>query len=425
LKDPHKLKSVTVEGGADPKIVRLSMRTLPGVTDGGDVDYANLPPDRVNPSFLGSLGEVVYEISFGPAEDMNVQKWDTTSKSYITVTNVVDESSNVTFTPRPLRVTVKSVTHCGEPLKTVRDANKNDYQVEMDYRYYTVTTSDPSQPGLFFPAYSDPDSLQVPNPGFFSIDAFHFSDDDPVNHGAAQFISKTSSHYYYPGVIQSGNKYMATVHRIRLGGAEIILNYPGISAKAITGDSTIDDAQFANDFKDGDKIRVKFTGVARGLPFPGAEFKIPTSPIAPIDFKNSSLYAMKEILDQVTVVPNPFIVTHIGQTTTDNSKLFFTRLPPRATIQIYTPDGDLVKTLEHHGYESTTDQSGNITYDYDDLGNRYNVEEWNILSEGRQRVGSQVLIARVIAKDPKNGDAVIGETTVKFAVILGGYRQVE
>lgn len=425
LKDPHKLKSVTVEGGADAKIVRLSHRTLPGVTDGGDVDYSNIPPDRVNPSFLGSLGEVEYEIRFGPAEDMNVQKWDTTTKSYVTVTNVVDDGSNTTFTPRPLRVSVVSVTHCDSALATVRDANTNDYQQEQDYRYYIVWGEpNPSQPGLFFPAFSDPDTMQVPNPGFFAIDAFYYSDDDPVNHGAAQYIGKTSSHYYYPGITQSGNKYLATVHRIRLGGAEIILNYPGISNAPTTGDTTIDAGQYTNDFKEGDKIRVKFTGIARGLPFPGAEFKVPTSP-TPIDFKNSSLYAMKEILDQVTVVPNPFIVTHIGQTTTDNSKLFFTRLPPRATIEIYTPDGDLVKTLEHHGYESSTDQSGNVTYNYDELGNRYNVEEWNILSEGRQRVGSQVLIARVIAKDPKNGDAVLGETTVKFAVILGGYRQVK
>lgn len=425
LKDPHKLKSVKVEGGADAKIVRLSRRTLPGVSGGGDVDLGNIPPERVNPSFLGSLGEVVYEISFGPAEDMNVQKWDTTSKSYITVTNVVDQGSNTTFTPRPLRVSVKSVTHCDQLLKTARDANSNDQQIEQDYRYYRNVTSNATQPGLFFPAYSDPDSMQVPNPGFFAIDAYHFSDDDATNHGAAQFIDKTTSHYYYPGVIQNGNKYMATVHRIRLGGAEIILNYPGISSQSFTGDSTIDDAQFANDFKPGDKIRLEFTGIARGLPFPGAEFKVPTFPNSTIDFRNSSLYAAKEILDQVTVVPNPFIVSHIGQATTDNSKLFFTRLPPRATIEIYTPDGDLVKTLEHRGYESTTDQSGGVTYNYDELANRYNVEEWNILSEGRQRVGSQVLLARVIAKDPKNGDAVIGETIVKFAVILGGYRQVK
>lgn len=421
LKAPHKLHSVVAEG-AQQNIIRLSRRTLRGVDGGGAVDYTNIPPDRVNPSFLGSLGEVEYEISFGEPEDMNVQKWDTTSKSYITVTNVFDEGSNTTFTPRPLKVTVRSITHCGNELKTARDANNNDYQPEQDYRYYTAVTP---QENLFFPAFSDPDTMQVPNPGFFAIDAYHFSDDDATNHGAAQFLTKTSGHYYYPGITTSGSKFMPTVHRIRLGGAEIILNYPGISAASITGDTTIDDAQFAEDFGPGDKIRVKFTGVARGLPFPGAEFKIPTSPAVPIDFRNPTLYAAKEILDQVAVVPNPFIVSHIGQTTTDNAKLYFTRLPPRATIEIYTPDGDLVKTLEHRGYKSTTDVNGDVSYDYSALGNRYNVEEWNILSEGRQRVGSQVLIARVIAKDPENGDAVIGETTVKFAVILGGYRQVK
>jgi hypothetical protein len=426
LKAPHKIQSV-VATGADQKIIRFSRRTLPGVTGAPDIDYSNIPPDRVNPSFLGSLGEVEYEIRFGPAEDMNVQKWDTTTKSYVTVTNVVDQGSGTVFTPRPLRVTVVSKTHCDSVLSTVRDANTNDYTPEMDYRYYSVIAEpNPSQPGLYFPAYSDPDSLLVPNPGFFSIDAFHYSDDDPANHAAANLIDKTSGHYYYSGITQSGSKYMPTVHRIRLGGAEIILNYPAISDPSNTGDTTVDDAQFAEDFQEGDVIRVKFTGIARGLPFPGAEFKIPTSPLVPVDYNNSSLYATKEILDQVTVVPNPFVVTHIGQTTTDNSKLFFTRLPPRATIEIYTPDGDLVKTIEHYGYEGTANTSnGDVDYDPNTLKNRYNVAEWNILSEGRQRVGSQVLIARVIAKDLKNGDSVIGETTVKFAVILGGYRQVD
>jgi len=47
-----------------------------------------------------------------------------------------------------------------------------------------------------------------------------------------------------------------------------------------------------------------------------------------------------------------------------------------------------------------------------------------LLSEGRQRVGSQVFIARVVAKDPKDGTTVIGEMTTKFAVVLGGYRLV-
>jgi hypothetical protein len=50
------------------------------------------------------------------------------------------------------------------------------------------------------------------------------------------------------------------------------------------------------------------------------------------------------------------------------------------------------------------------------------VAEWNLLSEGKQRVGSQVLIARVIGRDER-GNA-LGETTTKFAVVLGGYRIV-
>jgi hypothetical protein len=210
------------------------------------------------------------------------------------------------------------------------------------------------------------------------------------------------------------------IHRLRLAGAEIMMNAADFKDQAVTGDST-DGAggQLSPDFGPGDDFDVAFTGQAKGLPFPGAEFKIQTTPSG-VDFNNQNLYAQQAILDQVQVVPNPYIVSHLGQSSTDNAKLFFTRLPPRATIEIYTISGDLVKTIEHFGYVRNED--GNLNYDV--LKDRYNTEEWNILSEGRQRVGSQVLIARVIAKDPKNGDSVLGETKVKFAVVLGGYRQV-
>ena len=136
------------------------------------------------------------------------------------------------------------------------------------------------------------------------------------------------------------------------------------------------------------------------------------------------------MLDQVQVVPNPYIVTHDGQSNTDNAKLYFTRLPPRCTIEIYSTSGDLIKTIEHNGYYANVKPDPNnigqniTTYDYTQLGDRYSAETWNLLSEGMQRVGSQVLIARIIAKDPTQGDAVIGETTTKFAVVLGGYHIV-
>jgi hypothetical protein len=57
-------------------------------------------------------------------------------------------------------------------------------------------------------------------------------------------------------------------------------------------------------------------------------------------------------LDQIRVVPNPYVVTHAGELDTDNSQLVirdirFTHLPPNCTIDIYTIAGDHIRTLRH------------------------------------------------------------------------------
>jgi hypothetical protein len=254
------------------------------------------------------------------------------------------------------------------------------------------------------------------------LDAFHFTVDDPSDPGGTlqSNIVNTSGSSYFPldanNKTDDGKHFLATIHRLRLAGAEIIFNYPHISSQlSVTGDSVAyTSGPVGRDFNSSDKVLISFRGLVKGLPFPDSSFVIHTSK-TPINLASNSNYEQQQILDQVQVVPNPYIVTHLGQTSTDNSKLFFTRLPPRATIEIYTLAGDLVNTLEHQAYT--------IDGDNVNLNDRYRVEEWNLLTSGRQRVGSQVLVARIIAKDPKTG-SVLGETTKKFAVILGGYRQV-
>lgn len=420
LIDPYKLKSIT--GLSDKtSIVHLSKRTYPGGTSIPDI--ANMgtgTANLTNPSFQG-LGEVSYKVGFGKREDLNEQEYDTATNSMYAITQIEDPSSPGTvFKPRPIKVSITSNTHCDQPLALVRENTRNDISQEYDYRYYANTIQDQLNPNLYFPTFNDPDTMLVPIPGKFTIDAYHYVDESPTDHIAPQFIMKTSGDYYYPGVTQAtdgSNKWHFAIHRIRLAGAEIIINAADYPDASTTGDEMANGAgQSAVDFGEDQSFDVNFTGQAKGLPFPGAQFVITTQPL---DYRNTELYKQQEILDQVQVVPNPYVVSHLGQTSTDNAKLFFTRLPPRATIEIYTVSGDLVKTIEHNGY--VRDQTG--AYNYDVLADRYNTEEWNILSEGRQRVGSQVLIARVIAKDPRSG-ADLGETRVKFAVVLGGYRQV-
>jgi hypothetical protein len=282
--------------------------------------------------------------------------------------------------------------------------------------YYTDLVE---QAPNFFPANTDPDSMLVPIAGHFAVDAWHFTYGEGSLPSDATKIENprgtTTGAYYFPYSASNSNngKTLVTVHRIRLAGAEIILNAPGISNKSETGDETPARDHVVNrDIQPGDKITVSFTGLAKNMPFPGEAFVIKTSKDS-IDFKNAQLY-VDTVLAQVQVVPNPYVVTHSGQTSTDNAKLYFTRLPPRATIEIYNVAGDLIKTLEHNAYITGTTGT--------ELASNATMLEWNLLSEGRQRIGSQVLTARVIAKDEKG--TVTGEVIKKFAVVVGGYRIV-
>ncbi len=423
LKAPYRLKSITTKQGnqGDASMIRLSNRTMqppPGV----DVlaNLSDIPEDATMPAFIGGLGESSYKITFGAPTTFRETDVVDTLGTLQELTSITDPGTGASVTPdHVLPIIITSTTHCDAKLKVIRPGYQNDVVVDKDARFYAVDDrGESTTPGIFLPKYKGPDTLIVPIPGKFAVDAYHYSLQDPNDPSLSSFMMKTTGQFYFPFDSRNtiGSNTLATVHRIRLGGAEIILNYPGISEKLVTGDTTTYTGHASADFNTGDEIYVSFSGLARGLPFPDTSFFIYTSKNKQIDLGASDLYKEQKILDEVQVVPNPYIVTHLGQTSTENSKLFFTRLPPRATIEIYTLSGELVTTLEHQGYTPTGD--GGYS-----LNDRYRVQEWNLLSEGRQRVGSQVLIARIIAKDPLTG-AVLGETTKKFAVILGGYRQV-
>lgn len=50
---------------------------------------------------------------------------------------------------------------------------------------------------------------------------------------------------------------------------------------------------------------------------------------------------------RVRVVPDPYVVGHDAEAGREGHQLFFTHLPERATVRIYTVAGDWVRTLEH------------------------------------------------------------------------------
>ncbi len=411
------------------KVVIVIIDSSSGTPDTTGTTYLSNSPvyhykaESTRPSFLGALGETTYQVDFLTPSNANPV--------------AVSMPSGDVIQPQADSIKV-SIASCPQSVLRIVPAttadSAADMTIEYDHSFYanTVTATN----GLPIPAFTDPDSMHVPNPGWYEMAAFHYVDNvafDQV-HTGANFLESTVGPYYFP-IAAAGNQdnsgnYHLTVHKLSVGGAEIIFNAPEISDAAnVTGDTIAGNVTghinpHMTDFRPGDKILLSFTGLMKNLPFPGAQFQIKTESGSQVSFINSGNY-IDQILSQVQVVPNPYIVTHLGQTSTDNAKLFFTRLPPRCTIEIYALDGTLVATLEHRGYASTTKQDTNdiaktnTSYDYSTLSDQSSVETWNLLTSGQQRVGSQVLFARVIAKDPNNNDAEIGEITTKFAVIVG------
>ncbi len=152
------------------------------------------------------------------------------------------------------------------------------------------------------------------------------------------------------------------------------------------------------DFQPGDKVYLPVYGGALGWPEPGFTVRVKIHP---------DTVALPEytpgILDSVVVVPNPYIVAHLGQETPDLPKLYFTRLPRECTIRIYTLDGELVRTIEHVDDPAQPGIEG--------------ISVWDLLSSWRQKAKSQAFFATI---ETPNGEIGL----VRFSVITGGFRNV-
>jgi len=96
-------------------------------------------------------------------------------------------------------------------------------------------------------------------------------------------------------------------------------------------------------------------------------------------------------LENIRIVPNPFVVTHAAQLSIDRPAVFFNYLPDECTIRIYTTALELVAELHHSG------------------GSR---AEWNLRTQGGQQVASQLLIAKI---STPQGTSIIKKFAVVFA----------
>jgi len=99
-----------------------------------------------------------------------------------------------------------------------------------------------------------------------------------------------------------------------------------------------------------------------------------------------------ETMDQIVVVPNPYIDSAGTDVSFERSRIFFFEVPGRARIDIYTEMGEHIQTIDH------SDGSGDA--------------EWNLNTSSRQRIVSGVYIASIENLD--TGERV----TRKFVVIM-------
>jgi hypothetical protein len=106
-------------------------------------------------------------------------------------------------------------------------------------------------------------------------------------------------------------------------------------------------------------------------------------------------FAGTAVMDNIKVVPNPYIVRNDWELSPDYAKIQFTHLPHKCTIRIYTLAGDLIRTIDHDVGENDLSRGG--------------TEEWDVLTKYDQKPASGVYIYHI--------NSEWGTRTGKIAII--------
>ena len=114
-------------------------------------------------------------------------------------------------------------------------------------------------------------------------------------------------------------------------------------------------------------------------------------------------------LGKIRVVPNPYFVTNRAVTSEGTDKVFFTHLPPRCTIRIYTLVGELVREIKHES-DAPFNPDERLAQ-----GDKGGTAEFDLLNRYNQALASGVYIFHVEAQDESNN--VIGNKIGRFAII--------
>ena len=155
----------------------------------------------------------------------------------------------------------------------------------------------------------------------------------------------------------------------------------------------------------GDVFTVEMGGVS--APRDGDEFLLTTKEET-LDAEN-----IEADLGKIRVVPNPYFVTNRAVTSEGMDKIFFTRLPPRCTIRVYTLAGELVRTIEH---ESDASYHPDVAPDNRSLqGDKGGTASFELLNRYNQALASGIYIYHVEARD--ESDTVVGNKIGRFAII--------
>lgn len=396
------------------------------VTQPVGVDYSISPVFTVDGSFNNGPG--VYEVEFMPGgKDVLNLWWGDNNKQ------------TAEFEVDYLTIKVRNLTTFNRANELGPDSVQKSYPVDvpaMDVPTYVQESPTPSLRATF-PTRAYPD---IRNLGYGGIDrlnprtnefigkhllvpyAWINSRGDGYNTSPLRakramaranyepFASTTVSSidrinkYYLSGRSRDGNHTIDFSHILNIGGVQFALDYANMGRTNSTAEKWKPLEGYVpgqgQDFNVGDKIVVRSTGGALGLPMPGAKVLFKVNSPAGTDGNYTD-----ELMDRIQVVPNPYFITHQGQRSPYDAKVYFTKIPSVCKIEIFTINGELVRTIDHE------DATGNMQQ-------QASLEVWDLLNLNGQRVQSQAFVAVITAP---NG----AQTVRNFSVVVGGFRIIQ
>lgn len=209
--------------------------------------------------------------------------------------------------------------------------------------------------------------------------------------------------YYLSAKSTNGENQLDFCHTLNIGGSQFIFDYANMAQNSVINWAKkridLEDYVYGDDFKAGDVIYAENFGGVLGLPLPGAKVRVK------IGTDETEVKPIDEDMDEIKVVPNPYYISHQGQKSPYDAKIYFTRLPKKCTIDIFTITGNHVQTIEHNEIDSPEQD-------------KVAADVWNLITKNGLRAQSQTFIAYIT----EPGGA---QTTQKFTIVVGGFRVIQ